>query len=294
MPVIVPDGLPARNLLRKEGLPVFCRSESGRLSETASRVLLLNLMPTKSDTETQLTRMLSFAGFPVELTFMHTADHISANTPQEYLQKFYRVFDQLKADSFDGMIITGAPVELLDYEDVEYWHELCAIMDWTETHVRSTYHICWAAQAGLYHRYGIQKHTLPEKLFGVFPHTAAEDAPLYRGVRGTFYMPHSRHTNIRREDIAGTDGLSILAESPEAGVFSAADRGCKNIYTFGHGEYDADTLLREYRRDKAAGYPIAVPKHYFPNGDDTKAPENIWRETAKMIFTNWLTDFVRA
>jgi homoserine O-succinyltransferase len=256
-------------------------------------IVLLNLMPTKIVTETQLSRLLGNTPLQVRLELMHMSSHVSKNVDPEHLLNFYKSFDELKDRKFDGMVITGAPVENMPFEDVDYWPELCRIMEWSKTNVHSTFHICWGAQAGLYYHYGIQKHPLPEKLFGVFPHQADyKHSILLRGFDDTFYVPHSRHTTVFREDIETVPGLKILASSPEAGVYAVANKEGRQIFVTGHSEYDADTLNREYVRDKNLGLPIHVPYNYFPNDDDTKDPVVTWRGHANLLFSNWLNYFV--
>jgi len=257
------------------------------------QILLLNLMPTKVDTETQLSRLLGNTPLQVELTLMHTASHQSKNISEEHLLAFYSTFDEVRDRNFDGMIITGAPVEHMPFEEVEYWDELCEIMDWSLTHVHSTFHICWGAQAGLYHHFGIQKHQLEKKLFGIFPHRADyKRSILFRGFDDVFMVPHSRHTTVLREDIERVPKLKILASSEEAGVFALSTRNGRQIFITGHPEYDADTLNREYVRDLTAGKPIEIPKNYFPNDNPKKTPPATWRSSANLLYSNWLNYFV--
>ena len=256
-------------------------------------IVLLNLMPTKIVTETQLSRLLGNTPLQVHLELMHMKSHTSKNTAQEHLLNFYKTFDELKHRKFDGMVITGAPVENMPFEDVDYWQELCEIMQWSTTNVHSTFHICWGAQAGLYYHYGIPKYPLKEKMFGVFEHI--KDYPrsiLLRGFDDIFYAPHSRHTTIRREDVENVPELKILASSEEAGVYALMSKGGRQIFVTGHSEYDPDTLEREYLRDKNQGLSIAVPKNYYPNDDDTKPPIVRWRGHANLLFSNWLNYFV--
>jgi homoserine O-succinyltransferase len=257
------------------------------------RILLLNLMPTKIDTETQLSRLLSNTPLQVELYLMHTATHKSQNVSEEHLTSFYRTFSEYKDEYFDGMVITGAPVEKMEFEDVDYWEELCEIMEWTKTHVHSTFHICWGAQAGLYYHYGVQKHPLDKKMFGVFPHKADYvRSILLRGFDDVFPVPHSRHTTVLREDIEKVPELKILASSEEAGVYAISSKNGRQIFITGHSEYDRGTLEKEYLRDKNAGLPISVPKNYYPNDDDTKEPHVSWRSHANLLYSNWLNYFV--
>ena len=256
-------------------------------------IVLLNLMPTKIVTETQFSRLLGNTPLQVRLELMHTKSHISKNTAQEHLLNFYKSFDELKHRKFDGMVITGAPVENMPFEDVDYWPELCEIMQWSTTNVHSTFHICWGAQAGLYYHYRIPKVPLEEKMFGVFEHT--KDYPrsiLLRGFDDTFWAPHSRHTTVRREDIEAVPQLKILASSQQAGVYALMSKGGRQVFVTGHSEYDPDTLEKEYLRDKNQGLPIAVPQNYYPNDDDTKRPIVRWRGHANLLFSNWLNYFV--
>ena len=256
-------------------------------------IVVLNLMPTKVATETQLSRLLGNTPLQVHLELMHTKSHVAKNTPQEHLLTFYKTFDELKDRKFDGMVITGAPVENMDFESVDYWPELCEIMEWSKSHVQSTFHICWGAQAGLYYHYGIKKYPLEEKLFGVFEHT--KDYPraiLLRGFDDVFYAPHSRYTTVRREDIEMVPGLKILASSEKAGVYAMMSKNGRQIFVTGHSEYDPDTLEKEYLRDKNLGLPIRVPENYYPNDDDTKPPVVRWRGHGNLLFSNWLNYFV--
>jgi len=256
-------------------------------------IVLLNLMPTKITTETQFSRLLGNTPLQVHLELMHTTSHVSKNVSQEHLLNFYKSFDELKDRKFDGMVITGAPVENLEFEDVDYWEELCRIMEWSKTHVHSTIHICWGAQAGLYYHYGVPKRTLPEKLFGVFPHTADyKRSILLRGFDDEFWAPHSRHTTIDREDVEKVSALKILASSEEAGVYAVMSKEGRQIFITGHSEYDPETLETEYLRDKNQGLPISVPKNYYPGDDDTKRPIVRWRSHGNLLFSNWLNYFV--
>ena len=293
MPIRIPNDLPARAVLQQENIFVMDQNRAVTQDIRPLEIVLLNLMPTKIVTETQLSRLLGNTPLPVHLELMHTSTHKSKNVSEEHLLSFYKTFDELKDRKFDGMVITGAPVENMPFEDVDYWPELCRIMEWSKTNVHSTFHICWGAQAGLYYHYGIQKYPLPEKLFGVFPHQADyKHSILLRGFDDTFYVPHSRHTTVLREDIEAVPGLKILASSPEAGVYAVANKEGRQIFVTGHSEYDADTLNREYIRDKNLGLPIHVPYNYFPNDDDTKDPVVTWRGHANLLFSNWLNYFV--
>jgi len=256
-------------------------------------IVVLNLMPTKIVTETQLTRLLGNTPLQVHLELMHTKSHQSKNVAQEHLLTFYKSFEELKDRKFDGMVITGAPVEHMEFEDVDYWDELCQIMEWSKTHVHSTFHICWGAQAGLYYHYGIQKQQLPEKLFGVYPHKADyKRSILLRGFDDTFYVPHSRHTTVDRADIEAVPGLKIVASSEEAGVYAVMNKEGHQIFITGHAEYDPLTLEAEYLRDKNLGKPIHVPENYYPDDDDSQEPIVRWRGHANLLFSNWLNYFV--
>ena len=293
MPIRIPNDLPAADVLQQENIFVMNQNRAGSQDIRPLEIVLLNLMPTKVVTETQLSRLLGNTPLQVNLSLMHTTSHRSKNTPQDHLLSFYKDFDELKHRKFDGMVITGAPVEQLPFEEVDYWQELCQIMQWSKTNVHSTLHICWGAQAGLYYHYGIPKHDLDKKLFGVFPHQADyKRAILLRGFDDTFYAPHSRHTTVLREDIEKCPELRILASSREAGVYAVMTKHGKQIFVMGHGEYDPDTLDREYRRDKALGLPIAVPANYYPDDDDTREPLVTWRGHANLLFSNWLNYFV--
>ena len=293
MPIRIPNDLPAADVLQQENIFVMNQNRAGSQDIRPLEIVLLNLMPTKVMTETQLSRLLGNTPLQVNLSLMHTTSHRSKNTPQDHLLSFYKDFGDLKHRKFDGMVITGAPVEQLPFEEVDYWQELCQIMQWSKTNVHSTLHICWGAQAGLYYHYGIPKHDLDKKLFGVFPHQADyKRAILLRGFDDTFYAPHSRHTTVLREDIEKCPELRILASSREAGVYAVMTKHGKQIFVMGHGEYDPDTLDREYRRDKALGLPIAVPANYYPNDDDTREPLVTWRGHANLLFSNWLNYFV--
>lgn len=293
MPIKIPSSLPAKEVLTAENIFVMDEHRAEVQDIRPLRIAILNLMPTKITTEIQLTRLLSNTPLQVDLTLLRTISHESANTPPEHLRTFYRCFDDVKNEKFDGMIITGAPVENLDFKDVDYWDELCRIMDFTKTNVFSTLHICWAAQAGLYYHYGVPKYALPEKMFGVFEHRRlVSKHPLVRGFDETFKAPHSRHTEVRADDILATGKLDILAESDEAGVYLVASKDNRMFFVTGHSEYDSDTLAKEYFRDVDRGLPIALPKHYFPNDDPTEQPHNIWRGHAHLLFSNWLNHFV--
>ena len=293
MPIKIPNGLPATKTLQDENIFVMSETRAGMQDIRPLKILLLNLMPTKIDTETQLSRLLGNTPLQVELTLIHTKSHQSKNTSQEHLLAFYKGFNDVKNENFDGMIITGAPVEHLEFEEVEYWDELCEIMEWTKPHVHSTFHICWGAQAGLYYHFGIQKHPLPKKMFGIFPHKADyKRSILLRGFDDTFMVPHSRHTTVLREDIERVPEIKILASSAEAGVYAMSTENGKQIFITGHSEYDANTLNKEYVRDINAGKPIEVPKNYYPNDDPSLEPLVTWRSHANLLYSNWLNYFV--
>ncbi len=293
MPIKIPNELPATRVLEDENIFVMTETRAITQDIRPLRILLLNLMPTKIDTETQLSRLLSNTPLQVELYLMHTATHKSQNVSEEHLTSFYRTFSEYKDEYFDGMVITGAPVEKLEFEGVDYWEELCEIMEWSKSHVHSTFHICWGAQAGLYYHYGVRKHMLDKKLFGIFPHKADYvRSILLRGFDDVFPVPHSRHTTVLREDIEKVPELKILASSEEAGVYAISSKNGRQIFITGHSEYDRGTLEREYLRDKNAGLPIGVPKNYYPNDDDTKEPMVSWRSHANLLYSNWLNYFV--
>jgi homoserine O-succinyltransferase len=293
MPIKIPNELPAAQTLFNENIFVMHELRASTQEIRPLQVLLLNLMPTKIATETQFARLLGNTPLQVELTLLHTATHKAKHTSAEHMLSFYETLDDVYDRKFDGMVITGAPVELLDFEDVEYWDELCEILDWTTTHVYSTLHICWGAQAGLYHHYGIPKRELPEKLFGVYPHHLDyRQSILFRGFDDVFMVPQSRHTTVLREDVEACSELQILASSEEAGVYAVKTENGRRIYITGHSEYDADTLKSEYLRDVKAGKPISVPKRYFADDDPSKPPLVTWRSSANLLFMNWLNYFV--
>jgi homoserine O-succinyltransferase len=293
MPIRIPNDLPAANTLQQENIFVMTEHRAVTQDIRPLEIVLLNLMPTKIVTETQLTRLLGNTPLQVHLELMHMSSHHSKNVAQEHLLTFYKSFEELKDRKFDGMVITGAPVEQMEFESVDYWDELCRIMEWSKTHVHSTFHICWGAQAGLYYHYGIRKHALTEKMFGVFPHCVDyKRSILMRGFDDTFYAPHSRHTTVLREDIEAVPGLRIIASSEEAGVYAVMNKEGHQIFITGHSEYDPETLKTEYLRDKKLGLPIRVPANYFPNDDDTAEPIVRWRGHANLLFSNWLNYFV--
>ena len=292
MPIKIPDSLPARSIL--EGENIFVMTEYRALHQDIRplKMLILNLMPTKLDTEAQLLRKLSNTPLQVEIELLRTISHDSKNTNPEHLETFYRSYDEIRDNRYDGMIITGAPVERLDFEQVDYWEELCEIMEWTKSNVHSTLHICWGAQAGLYYHYGIQKYDLPKKLSGVFSHTAEKpNSPLFRGFNDVFYMPHSRYTEVRAEDILANDKLELLSTSPEAGVFAVKSENNRRFFITGHPEYDADTLAKEYFRD-VKGLNPDIPTNYFEDDDPEKKPVIIWRSHAQLLYNNWLNYYV--
>ena len=293
MPIRIPNDLPAAQVMQQENIFVMKHQRATTQHIRPLEIVVLNLMPTKIVTETQLTRLLGNTPLQVNLELMHTSTHRSKNVPEEHLLTFYKTFDEIKDRKFDGMVITGAPVEHMNFEDVDYWPELCRIMEWSKTHVHSTLHICWGAQAGLYYHYGINKQPLEKKLFGVYPHTADyKRAILLRGFDDTFYVPHSRHTTVRRADIEAVPGLKILASSEDAGVYAIMNKNGHHIFITGHSEYDPRTLETEYLRDKRLGRPISVPENYYPNDDDSQEPIVRWRGHANLLFSNWLNYFV--
>ncbi len=293
MPIKIPNDLPATETLHNENIFVITETRALTQDIRPLKILLLNLMPTKITTETQFSRLLGNTPLQVELEFLQTATHKSTHTDEQHLINFYNTFDEIKHKKYDGMIITGAPVEQMRFEDVNYWDELCEIMEWSKTHVTSTFHICWGAQAGLYYHFGIDKHPLPEKLFGVFEHEVEyKKSILFRGFDDTFMVPHSRHTTVLREDIEADDRLKILASSKKAGVYVVSTDKGRQIFVTGHSEYDGDTLKKEYMRDKEAGLPIKVPENYFKNDDDALPPIVTWRSHANLLYSNWLNYFV--
>lgn len=293
MPIKIPNDLPAVKTLNDENIFVMTETRAITQDIRPLKILLLNLMPKKIETETQLSRLLGNSPLQVDLELIHTKSHKSKNTSAEHLLAFYKTFDDVKDQTFDGMIITGAPVELLPFEEVEYWEELCTIMEWTKTHVHSTFHICWGAQAGLYYHFGIDKKPLDKKMFGIFPHKADyKKSILFRGFDDVFMVPHSRHTTVDIEDIKKCSELKILASSEEAGVYAVATAEGKQIFITGHSEYDANTLANEYFRDLNEGKPIEVPKNYFPDDNPENEPVVTWRSHANLLYSNWLNYFV--
>ena len=293
MPIKIPNNLPAVKILNDENIFVMTETRAITQDIRPLKILLLNLMPKKIETETQLSRLLGNSPLQVDFEFIHTKSHVSKNTSAEHLFTFYKTFDDVKDKTFDGMIITGAPVEQMPFEEVEYWKELCEIMEWTKTHVHSTFHICWGAQAGLYYHYGINKYPLPEKLFGIFPHKADyKRSMLLRGFDDVFMVPQSRHTTIKTEDVAAVPELKILASNEKCGIYAIATEGGKQIFITGHSEYDSDTLKNEYLRDLNAGLPIKVPENYFPDNNPENDPMVTWRSHANLLYSNWLNYFV--
>lgn len=293
MPVNINDALPAKALLEAENVFVMSRSRAEAQDIRPLKILLLNLMPLKLVTESQLLRVLSNSPLQVEVELMMANSHEHRNTPQEHLLTFYKTFEDIKDRYFDGMIITGAPIEMLDFEQVNYWKELCTIMDWSKKHVTSTFHICWGAQAGLYYHYGIKKYELPNKMFGVFQHNVLlPKEPLLRGFDDVFYAPHSRHTEVRESEISAHKELLLLSSSPEAGAYLAISEDRRQIFVTGHSEYDPTTLGEEYWRDINKGMEISVPKHYYPNNDPEKKPMVTWRSHAHLLYSNWLNYYV--
>lgn len=293
MPIKIPDSLPAAGVLTGENIFIMTEARAEQQDIRPLSIAILNLMPTKIATETQLLRLIGNTPIQVDVTFLHPESHISKNTSEEHLLKFYNTFSEIKHKKYDGLIITGAPVELLTYEEVNYWEELKEIMDWSLHHVYSTFHICWGAQAGLYHHYGIQKYSIHEKLSGVFEHKVIKpNTMLLRGFDESFYAPHSRHTEIRREDIERIDGLEILSESDEAGIYILAALNGRQIFVMGHSEYDPLTLKNEYDRDVARGMKPKAPKNYFQNDDPAKQPIVKWRAHSNLLYANWLNYYV--
>jgi homoserine O-succinyltransferase len=293
MPIKIDSNLPAHKLLENEN--VFVMTEERAVSQDIRplKILILNLMPTKIETETQLLRLLSNSPIQVEAELLQTATHEVKNVSKEHMFKFYKTFDEIKGERFDGMVVTGAPVENMEFEQVDYWDELCRIFEWSKTNVYSSFFICWGAQAALYYKYGLRKYRLDRKMFGVFEHVSLDNFhPLMRGLDDKFWVPHSRHTEVRRGDIALIKDLQILSYSEKAGVHLLSDMECRNFFSTGHSEYDRDTLAKEYFRDAEKGLDIDLPENYFPDNDPAKTPEVKWRGAANIIFSNWLNYFV--
>ena len=293
MPIKISNELPAHKALEAENIFVMTEERAVSQDIRPLRIILLNLMPTKIETETQILRLLSNSPLQVEVELLQVKSHKSKNTSAEHMLKFYKTFDEICDQKYDGMIVTGAPVENLEFEQVDYWDELCTIFEWSKKHVYSTFHICWGAQAGLYYHYGVPKYPLEKKLFGVFPHRSLDNLhPLMRGLDDEFFVPHSRHTENRMNDIALVKDLQIISYSDMAGVHLISDMACRNFFATGHSEYDRDTLSKEYFRDVNKGLEIDMPHNYFPDNDSTKTPKMEWRSAANIIFANWLNYFV--
>jgi homoserine O-succinyltransferase/O-acetyltransferase len=293
MPITVPDNLPAIDILTSENIFVMTESRAVHQDIRPLRIAIVNLMPLKIVTENHLLRMLSNTPLQVEIQLVNTKTHVSKNTPPEHMNTFYKYFEDIRDDKYDGLIITGAPVEQLEFEEVDYWDELRTIMDWADHHVTSTLYICWAAQAGLYHHFGISKYDLPAKVFGIFPHHVLDKhTPIARGFDDVFYAPHSRHTETRAEDVARVPELQVVSVSDEAGLYIAERRSGRAVYVTGHSEYDPLTLKHEYERDKSKGLTIDVPKNYFPDNDVSRMPQVLWRSHASLLYANWLNYYV--
>lgn len=293
MPIRIDDELPAKQNLEIENIFVMSKSRANMQDIRPLKIIILNLMPTKLETETQLLRLLSNSPLQLDIDFLQVKSHKAKNVSRIHMAKFYNTFDDIKDNKYDGMIITGAPVEQLEFEQVDYWDELCMIMEWSKKNVYSTFHICWGAQAGLYYHYGIKKYPLKKKMFGVFPHKSLDIThPLMRGLDDVYYVPHSRHTETRLQDIALVKQLQVISYSEISGVHIISDMDCRQFFVTGHSEYDRDTLAKEYFRDKEKGLDIDVPYNYFPNDDDKSVPIMSWKSSANIIFNNWLNYFV--
>lgn len=293
MPINIPSNLPAFETLQNENIFVMSEERARTQDIRPLKIAIMNLMPTKIVTETQILRLIGNSPLQVDVQLLHPKTYESKNTPKEHLRLFYKTFDDVKDQKFDGLIITGAPVEKMEFEEVDYWEELKAVMDWSVTNVFSTFHICWGAQAGLYHHYGIKKYPLEKKMFGVFPHTVNEKyVKLFRGFDDVFYVPQSRHTEVRKEDIEKVESLKILSESPESGVYIVMSKDVKQIFVTGHSEYDANTLRDEYFRDLNKGLDIDLPKNYFINDNPNNPPIVNWRSHANLLYVNWLNYYV--
>ena len=293
MPIRIDNELPAKQSLEIENIFVMGNTRADTQDIRPLKIIILNLMPTKLETETQLLRLLSNSPLQIDIDFLQVATHEAKNVSKSHMDKFYNVFEDIKDNNYDGMIITGAPVEQMPFEEVDYWDELCTIMEWSKKNVYSVMHICWGAQAGLYYHYGIKKYPTDKKIFGIFPHFCLDDThPLMRGLDDIYYVPHSRHTQIKRGDIAQIKDLQILSYSEDAGVHIVADMECRKFFITGHSEYDRDTLAKEYFRDIDKGLNIEMPINYFPNNDPKAVPKMTWRGTANLIFNNWLNYFV--
>ena len=293
MPIRIDNELPAKQRLEIENIFVMSNMRADTQDIRPLKILILNLMPTKLETETQLLRLLSNSPLQVDVEFLQVATHEAKNVSKSHMEKFYETYDDVKDRKYDGMIITGAPVEQMEFEEVDYWNELCKIMEWSKTNVYSTFHICWGAQAGLYYHYGIKKYPTKKKIFGIFPHKSLDEThPLMRGLDDIYYVPHSRHTEIKTQDSAQVKDLQILSYSELAGIHIVADMECRKFFVTGHSEYDRDTLAREYFRDKEKGLDIDIPYNYFPNDDVNATPQMEWKGTANILFNNWLNYFV--
>lgn len=289
MPVNIPRDLPARSTLEAENVFVMSSDRADHQDIRPLHIAIVNLMPTKMATETHLLRLLGNTPLQLQITLLHMESHDSRNTPPEHLAAFYSSFEEIRDDKFDGLVITGAPVELLPFEDVDYWPELCEVMDWSIDHAFSTLHVCWGAQAGMYRHYGVPKYELPSKMFGVFDHQVLDPhSRILSGFDETFPAPHSRHTDVRATDIEAADGLELLAVSPEAGVYLAASTDGRQLFVTGHPEYERDTLGLEYHRDVSRGVPIEVPRNYYPGDDPSLPPKVTWRSHAFLLYANWL------
>ncbi len=293
VPIRIDDALPAKQNLEIENIFVMSKMRADTQDIRPLKIIILNLMPTKLETETQLLRLLSNSPLQIDIDFLQVKSHVAKNVSKSHMDKFYYTFDQIKDNRYDGMIITGAPIEHLEFEEVDYWDELCTIMEWSKKNVYSTFHICWGAQAGLYYHYGIKKKPLEKKLFGVFPHKSLDEThPLMRGLDDKYYVPHSRHTTVSMHDIAQVKELQVISYSDMAGVHIVSDMVCRQFFITGHSEYDRDTLAKEYFRDKAKGLDIEIPYNYFPNDDERLVPIMSWKSTASILFSNWLNYFV--
>jgi len=294
MPIKIPNNLPATNILESENIFVMDTDRAYKQDIRPLKILIVNLMPVKSVTETQLLRLLGNSPIQVEVDFIYTESYVPQHTSQDYLTEFYGTFAEVRHKKYDGLIITGAPVEQMDFENVAYWDEICEIMEWSKSHAYSTFHICWGAQAGLYYHYGIKKHAVSPKIFGVYKHhLSVEHEKLFRGFDDEFYVPHSRHTEVRKEDIEKVEALTILSEAEgAAGVYAIANLEKRQFFITGHAEYDPLTLKGEYDRDIKAGMKIDIPQNYYPNNDPTKEPIVKWRSVANLLFVNWLNYYV--
>ena len=293
MPIRIDNELPAKQSLEIENIFVMSNTRADTQDIRPLKIIILNLMPTKLETETQLLRLLSNSPLQVDVEFLQVATHEAKNVSKSHMDKFYKTYDKVKSNKYDGMIITGAPVEQMEFEEVDYWNELCKIMEWSKTNVYSTFHICWGAQAGLYYHYGIKKYKTSKKIFGIFPHKSLDEThPLMRGLDDIYYVPHSRHTEIKTQDIAQVKDLQILSYSDMAGIHIVSDMECRKFFITGHSEYDRETLAKEYFRDKEKGLDIEIPYNYFPNDDTNATPRMEWKGTANIIFNNWLNYFV--